>query len=61
MTTVFVYGNGVLLSEDKVSEISGKVVNVLKTELPREAQCTEVIESILTDVKNSIHKKKLEL
>ena len=35
MSTVFVYGNGVLLSEDKVSEISGKVVNVLKTELQR--------------------------
>lgn len=58
---VFDYLNGVSISEKETDRVVNKVIETLKTELPEEAQCYAVIDSVLDDVKQKIKCKKIVL
>ena len=55
------YGDGVIVSKKSVSNIADSVIYAIKTELPEEAQCPCVIESVLEDVKDIIRHNRLRL
>lgn len=57
----FDYLNGVSISEKETDRAISKVIETLKTELPEEAQCYAVIDSVLDDVKQKIKCKKIVL
>lgn len=59
--TSFDYGNGVHICEKDIHKVTEKIVQVLKTELPEEAQCYTVIDSILDAAKQSIKCRKIVL
>ncbi len=46
--------DGVVLEASKIREIREKIIEVLKKELPKEAQTLDVVENILGDVKNRL-------
>lgn len=46
--------NGVVLEFSKTREIREKIIEVLKQELPKEAQTLDTVEYILSDVKNRL-------
>lgn len=55
------YGDGVVISKGKINQISEKIVELIKTEIPEEAQCITVLDSILSEVKSNLHRKRLQL
>lgn len=55
------YGDGVVISKGKINQISEKIVELIKTELPEEAQCITVLDSVLSEVKSNLHRKRLQL
>lgn len=61
MVRMFNFGNGIIVDEAKINVISNAVIENIKKELPEEAQCIEVIESVLEEVKSNIRRKRLQL
>ncbi len=55
------YGDGVIVSKKSISNIADSIIDAIKTELPEEAQCPCIIESVLEDVKDIIRHKRLHL
>lgn len=55
------YGNGYYISEEDIKKVTDKLIVVLKTELPKEAQCISVIGSILDETRAEIQNKKIVL
>ncbi len=55
------YGAGIIISEECISNIADAIIDAIKTELPVEAQCPCVIEEILSDVKDIVRHKRLNL
>lgn len=48
--------DGVVLEISKTREIREKIIDVLKRELPQEAQTLETVEYILDEVKNRLRR-----
>ena len=55
------YGDGVVISKGKINQISEKILELIKTELQEEAQCITVLDSVLSEVKSNLHRKRLQL
>ena len=58
---LYVYGNGIAVSEDKIDKITNDFLQNIKNELPEEARNVTVIDSILSTIQRKIHLKTLEL
>ena len=58
---MFDYGNGVVVSKKCILNIADSIIGAIKTELPEEAQCPCVIEAVLSDVKDVIMHRRLQL
>ncbi len=56
---MFLIGSEVPLKEETVEKISNGFFELLKTELPEEAQCTCVVEVLLEEIKGNLNGKKL--
>lgn len=61
MDDYYLYEDGIAISNVKINRISDAFADSIKKELPEEAQCIDVIESILDEIKNVIRKKKIIL
>ena len=55
------YGKDIVVSQDSIDAITEGFVEIIKKELPREALCTKVVDSMLTEIKDTIHEKMLLL
>ena len=55
------YGNGIVISKRKIEQISEDFIQIIKKELPEEAQNIMVIDGILSSVKTKIHAKTIRL
>lgn len=55
------FSNGALLKHEKKQEIIIKVMEVIKKELPEEAQTVEIIQCIFEDCKEWLISSKVEL
>lgn len=55
------YGNGIVVPKRKIEKISEDFIQIIKKELPEEAQNITVIDDILSSVKNKIRAKTLRL
>lgn len=58
---MYSYGNGIVVSRDKIEEISNEFIGIIKKELPEEAQNITVIDSVLSHVEKEIHLKKTQV
>lgn len=61
LNEIYSYGNRIVVSRNKIEKISNDFIEIIKKELPEEAQNITVIDSILSHVKSDIHLKKLKL
>ncbi len=55
------YGEGIIVSKKCISNLADAFISAIKIELPEEAQCPAVINSVLADVKDVISHKQLRL
>lgn len=55
------YGEGIIVPKKCISNLADAFISAIKIELPEEAQCPCVIESVLEDVKDIIRHKRLRL
>ena len=55
------YGNGIIVSKTTIEKISEEFIQIIKKELPEEAQNIMVIDGILSSVKTKLHAKTIRL
>ena len=55
------YGEGIIVPKKCISNLADAFISAIKIELPEEAQCPSVINSVLADVKEVIAHKPLRL
>lgn len=58
---VYHYGNGIVVSGSSILKISKEFIQILNRELPEEALCTDVIDSVLDEIKQEFHLKRIVL
>lgn len=60
-TEIYCFGNGITVTKNTIDNISNQLIQIIKSELPEEAQNIDVIESVLEKINRNIRSKKLQL
>lgn len=55
------FGDGIYVSDITIRKISDEFIDVLKKELPEEAQCSRVVDSVMEEVRSNLKCKRLIL
>ena len=55
------FGDGIYVSDITIRKISDEFIAVLKKELPEEAQCSRVVDSVMEVVRSNLKCKRLIL
>lgn len=55
------YGNGLVIEKEKIESITDSIFSLIKKELPKEFQCSLVIDSIIKELEQKLDTKQLNL
>lgn len=61
MKEIINYGNGLVIKKEKIDSITDSIFSLIKKELPKEFQCSLVIDSIIEELKEKLNTKQLNL